>query len=92
MKMVGEVIYNRNGKVFRVGDIVTTYHKGYHRVISCESGILKYEAVLSDKMTKTAKTIRECSVDWCHLADKEKMITQLRTSIELVENIFGGET
>lgn len=68
--MIGDVVYNHKGKIIRVGDIVTTYYKGYHRVISYESGILKFEAVLSDKMTKTAKTIRYCSVDWCKLADK----------------------
>ena len=89
--MVGSIVYDRNGRVFRVGDIVTTYYKGYHRVISYNSGVLKFEAVLSDKMTKTAKTIRECSVDWCHLANKEKMVAQLRTSLELVETIFGGQ-
>lgn len=89
--MIGDVVYNHKGKIIRVGDIVTTYYKGYHRVISYKDGLLTFEAVMSEKMTRTGKVVRYCDVHWCNLADKEKMITQLTRSLELVDKIFGDD-
>lgn len=88
--MERKIVYTKGPKVFRVGDIITTYYKGYHRVLSYENRLLKFEAVMSEKMTKTAKVVRECDPHWCAVADREQLIEQLKKSIELVDSIFGG--
>jgi hypothetical protein len=51
--------------------------------MSYKKGILTFEAVMSEKMTKTAKVVRECDVAYCSVVDREVLIEQLKKSMEL---------
>lgn len=90
-------------KGFVAGDIVTTYNKGYHRVLGFfdidygnhpvgARGVATqavYESILSQHFTKVGKTIRSCHVEFLRIAEPLELIKELNTAIATVKETFG---
>lgn len=85
-------------KGFVAGDIVTTYNKGYHRVLGffnlpgIGSNLVPqavYESILSQHFTKVGKTIRSCHVEFLRIAEPLELIKELNTAIATVKETFG---
>ena len=73
---------------FKIGDIITAYHKGYHVITGFDGHLLKYEKVLSDKLTKVGRTKNTCDKAWCRKVDPQLLLNQLKESEKLVREVF----
>jgi hypothetical protein len=84
----------------KVGDLVTGYHKGFHRVISvgqpyagASTYLVYYEAVLDSKCNPVrSKTKRSCDLSYCRKIDKEylvKVAESHQTQLTNLKNAIG---
>ena len=82
-------------KNLNVGDIITAYHKGYHRIIQISrrfydngferGSLISYKLVADSygNLKPKSKVIHECDILFCELAQKE-----IKNRIKVLQNVY----
>lgn len=70
---------------FKIGDFITAYQKGYHKIVDIKGVSIHYIRVVSDagNIVKSTK-IMECSKSWCSLIDIEALISKRREELDML--------
>jgi len=75
-----------------VGDLITSYHAGYHRVVGFHNAEhlkhcpqIEYQTVLnaSGKPCKS-KRVRSCHIEYCEVVDKKAVIADCEEELQAV--------
>ena len=75
----------------KVGDIITAYHKGYHRVTNFEDfqyniggnvKLVHYEKVANEDGKPSRKLKKRCSIDYCKVVDPKFIKDQFVQELE----------
>ena len=80
-------------KIIKVGDLVTTYHKGIHLVSEVSGKTVTYKTVLLSNLKRINAIVeKSCHIDHCTLVDeafivrrRKEMDKEIREIEELIE-------
>ena len=66
------------------GDLITTFHKGFHRVDSIVGDIIYYTQMYSDNGCASAAVANSCHIKHCHPAQAgvENRIAEAQAAVE----------
>jgi hypothetical protein len=68
----------------KAGDLITTTHKGFHRVDTIDGDLVYYTQMYTDSGCVSAAVGNSCHIKHCHpaLAGVENRITEAQAAVE----------
>ncbi len=74
--------------MIKVGDLITSYRKGYYRVLEVAGNSQVTSVQVMTSSFKPSAAVKDvCHMNWCKLVDEDELIKELKASIKFIQTL-----